>query len=195
MVSRVNTLNTDLKNYVVQFKGRVDKNLCDTLVREIDTMQFEQHTFYDANTKVHGPRSGSKELSVSWDDCPSKEILSKKLWYVIREYLIQIDMPWFVKWSGYTDPRFNKYDEDKKMALHCDHIQSMFDGKRKGIPILSMLGVLNDDYEGGEFIMFDDTEIKFDKGDILVFPSLFLYPHKVEPVKSGTRYSFISWVW
>ena len=195
MVSRVNTLNTDLKNYVVQFKGRVDKNLCDTLVREIDTMQFEQHTFYDANTKVHGPRSGSKELSVSWDDCPSKEILSKKLWYVIREYLIQIDMPWFVKWSGYTYPRFNKYDEDKKMALHCDHIQSMFDGERKGIPILSVLGVLNDDYKGGEFIMFDDTEIKFDKGDILVFPSLFLYPHKVEPVKSGTRYSFISWVW
>ena len=164
-------------------------------MREIDTMQFEQHTFYDANTKVHGPRSGSKELSVSWDDCPSKEILSKKLWYVIREYLIQIDMPWFVKWSGYTDPRFNKYDEDKKMALHCDHIHSMFDGERKGIPILSVLGVLNDDYKGGEFIMFDDTEIKFDKGDILVFPSLFLYPHKVEPVKSGTRYSFISWVW
>ena len=195
MVSRVNTLNTDLKNYVVQFKGRVDKNLCDTLVREIDTMQFEQHTFYDANTKVHGPRSGSKELSVSWDDCPSKESLSKKLWYVIREYLIQIDLPWFVKWSGYTDPRFNKYDEDKKMALHCDHIQSMFDGERKGIPILSVLGVLNDDYKGGEFIMFDDTEIKFDKGHILVFASLFLYPHKVEPVKSGTRYSFISWVW
>ena len=104
-------------------------------------------------------------------------------------------MPWFSRWSGYTDPRFNKYDEDKKMALHCDHIQSMFDGERKGIPILSVLGVLNDDYKGGEFIMFDDTEIKFDKGDILVFPSLFLYPHKVEPVKSGTRHSFISWVW
>ena len=54
---------------------------------------------------------------------------------------------------------------------------------------------LNDDYEGGEFIMFDDTEIKFDKGDVIVFPSLFLYPHKVEPVKSGIRYSYVSWVW
>ena len=104
-------------------------------------------------------------------------------------------MPWFVSWSGYTPPRFNKYDVDKKMALHCDHIQSMFDGEKKGIPILSVLGVLNNNYEGGEFIMFDDTEIKFDKGDVLVFPSLFLYPHKVEPVKSGTRYSYISWVW
>ena len=194
-MSRVNTLNTDLKNYVVQFKGRIDKDLCDTLVRDIDAMEFEEHTFYDVITGEQAPRSGSKELSVSWDDCPSKSILTKELWNVIREYLIQMNMPWFVRWSGFTQPRFNKYDEDKKMALHCDHIQSMFDGKRKGIPILSVLGVLNDNYEGGEFIMFDDTEIKFEKGDVLVFPSLFLYPHKVEPVKSGTRYSYISWVW
>ena len=195
MVSRVNTLKRDLQHYVKQFKGRIDKNLCDTLVREIDTIQFKQHTFYDARTGELKPRSGSQELSMSYDDCPSRSILSKKLWYVIHDYLKYINLPWFVSWSGYTPPRFNKYDQDKKMALHCDHIQSMFDGEKKGIPTLSVLGVLNDDYKGGEFIMFDDTEIKFDKGDVLVFPSVFLYPHKVEPVKSGTRYSYISWAW
>ena len=32
----------------------------------------------------------------------------------------------------------------------------MFDGERKGIPILSVLGVLNDDYEGGEFYLIDE---------------------------------------
>ena len=52
--------------------------------------------------------------------------------------------------------RFNKYAENKKMALHADHIHSMFDGERKGIPILSVLGVLNDDYEGGEFVLIDE---------------------------------------
>ena len=195
MVSRVNTLKTDLKHYVKHFKGRIDKNLCDTLVREIDTIQFKQHTFYDARTGEFKPRSGSQELSMSYDDCPSKSILSEKIWHIIKDYLIYIEMPLYTQWSGYTTPRFNKYDEDKKMALHCDHIHSMFDGEKKGIPTLSVLGVLNDDYKGGEFIMFDDTEIKFDKGDILVYPSIFLYPHKVEPVKSGTRYSYISWVW
>ena len=188
-------MNTNLQHYVKQFKGRIDKNLCDTLVREMDTIEFHQHEFYDPETGERSPRSGSKELSVSWDDCPSRPILSEKMWYVIKDYLIYVDTPWFTRWSGYTTPRFNKYSENKLMALHCDHIQSAFDGERKGIPILSVLGVLNDDYEGGEFIMFDDTEIKFDKGDVLVFPSLFLYPHKVEPVKSGTRYSYISWVW
>tara|TARA_B100000963_G_scaffold262045_1_gene230207 strand:+ start:138 stop:704 length:567 start_codon:yes stop_codon:yes gene_type:complete len=188
-------LNTNLQHYVKHFKSYVDENLCDTLVNEMKTIEFSQHTFYNPDTGERHTRSGSKELSISYDDCPSRSILSEKIWYVIKDYLTYVDMPWFTRWSGYTTPRFNKYDEDKKMALHCDHIHSMFDGEKKGIPMLSVLGVLNDDYEGGEFIMFDDTEIKFDKGDVLVFPSLFLYPHKVEPVKSGTRYSYISWVW
>jgi predicted 2-oxoglutarate/Fe(II)-dependent dioxygenase YbiX len=80
------------------------------------------------------------------------------------------------------------------MALHADHIHSMFDGERKGIPILSVLGVLNDDYEGGEFYLID-KKTDLSKGDIIVFPSNFMYPHKVEPVTKGTRYSYISWIW
>ena len=195
MVSGVNTLNTDLQHYMKLFKGCIDKNLCDDLVLEMEAIEFQEHKFYDHYKREVSARSGSKELSVSWDNCPSRSILSKKIWYVIHDYLKYINLPWFVSWSGYTPPRFNKYNQNKQMALHCDHIQSMFDGEKKGIPILSVLGVLNNNYEGGEFIMFDDTEIKFDKGDVLVFPSLFLYPHKVEPVKSGTRYSYVSWVW
>ena len=44
------------------------------------------------------------------------------------------------------------------------------------------------------FILLDE---KYDltKGDIIVFPSNFMYPHKVEPVTKGTRYSYISWIW
>jgi predicted 2-oxoglutarate/Fe(II)-dependent dioxygenase YbiX len=44
-------------------------------------------------------------------------------------------------------------------------------------------------------LCFKITNIKLKKGDLLIFPSVFLYPHKVEPVKKGIRYSFISWVW
>ena len=79
------------------------------------------------------------------------------------------------------------------MSKHCDHIVSLFEGKKRGIPILSILCVLNDDYKGGEFIMFDNYEIKFKAGDLIIFPSVFLYPHLVKPIKKGTRYSFVSW--
>ncbi len=57
-----------------------------------------------------------------------------------------------------------------------------------------MLGVLNDDYEGGEFVLIDE-KIDLSKGDIIIFPSNFMYPHKVEPVTKGIRYSYISWIW
>ena len=81
------------------------------------------------------------------------------------------------------------------MALHCDHIHSMFDGNRKGVPILSILGSLNNDYEGGELVFWRDKVVELKAGEIMIFPSNFLYPHEVRMVTKGTRYSFVSWSW
>lgn len=54
--------------------------------------------------------------------------------------------------------------------------------------------ILNDDFEGGEFAFFN-RELKYnlEKGDALLFPSSFMYPHEVMPVTKGTRYSIITW--
>ena len=116
---------------------------------------------------------------------------------IISQYILKdLNKSYFSGWSGFTNIRFNKYKETRLMALHCDHIHSMFDGNIKGIPILSVLGLLNDNFEGGEFLMFEnEKEIKFKAGDIMVFPSIFLYPHRVAPVTKGTRYAFVAWVW
>jgi len=91
--------------------------------------------------------------------------------------------------------RFNKYEVGAQMRIHADHITTLFDGTRRGIPVLTVLGVLNEDYEGGEFVLFDNLIIPFKTGDIVVFPSNFLYPHAVQPVTKGTRYSYVSWAW
>jgi len=75
------------------------------------------------------------------------------------------------------------------MAEHCDHIHTIFDGNDRGIPILTALAILNDEYEGGELVFWQDTVVETGTGDIFVWPSLFLYPHRVEPVTKGERYS------
>ena len=79
------------------------------------------------------------------------------------------------------------------MDLHWDSIYSMFDGKIKGVPVLSILGCLNDNYEGGSLIFIENTKINLKAGDIMVFPSTFMYPHRVEAITKGVRYSFVSW--
>ena len=149
----------------------------------------EEHNYFDIE-KFDKNHYKNMEKSIQ-----IVEIIMKELWNAIYDYINNLGFSWFTGWNGYTSIRFNKYEKDKKMAEHCDHIQSIFDGNLKGIPILSVLGILNDDYKGGEFIMFKDKKINLLKGDLLIFPSIFLYPHKVEPIKKGTRYSFISWVY
>lgn len=93
----------------------------------------------------------------------------------------------------HSSPRLNRYSQNTEMKEHTDHIHGLFDGKIRGIPIISIVGVLNDDYDGGEFIFNDEYEVKFNSGDILIFPSVFIYKHKVNLVTNGTRISFVSW--
>ena len=39
------------------------------------------------------------------------------------------------------------------MRKHFDHIHSIFDGQYKGIPVLSFIGILNNNYLGGELVI------------------------------------------
>ena len=113
----------------------------------------------------------------------------------LLQYIENFKFDWFTGGEGYSKIKFIRYSPGQTMQNHCDHIHDMFEGERKGIPILSIIGILNDDYEGGELIMFEDKKIDTKKGDLLIFPSNFLYPHKVTPVTKGVRYSYVSWVW
>ena len=122
-------------------------------------------------------------------------IIEEKIKLAINTYISELKFSWFHSYQAFNEIRFNKYSLKTKMAEHCDHIHSMFDGSRKGIPILSIIGLLNDNYKGGGFIMCEDKKIELKAGDIVIFPSNFLFPHKVEPVTKGTRYSFVSWVY
>ena len=39
----------------------------------------------------------------------------------------------------------------------------------------------------------EKKKIRLKTGDILLFPSNFMYPHEVKEVTKGVRYSFVRW--
>lgn len=185
-----------LKDYVKVYEGFVDADLCKKTVEALQAATWDTHQFYDVYSD--SCRSYDHELAISHDNIATKGEISKRMWFALEQYIVKDFTElhgWFSGWSGYTAVRFNKYDPTTQMKLHCDHIHSMFDGERKGVPTLTILGALNDDYEGGEFVMWEDEVIKMPAGSVVVFPSNFLYPHEVKPVKSGVRYSYVSWSW
>lgn len=189
-------MNKNLSEYVKTYNNWFDKEKCKKIVSEIEKNHWKQHTFYSVENNSYGTRSGDKELDISYTaDADIEKYVMQRIWDGYLQYVTDLKFSWWNGWQGFSRVRFNRYVETRVMAEHCDHIHSLFDGERKGIPVMTALGLLNDDFEGGELVMWEDEVIKFKGGDLLVFPSVFLYPHRIEPVIKGVRYSCVSWAW
>ena len=68
-------------------------------------------------------------------------------------------------------------------------------GEETGSRTLTVSICLNEEYEGGEFTFFNESKIiSFQKGDVLVFPSSFMFPHGVKKITNGTRYQLLTWL-
>lgn len=85
-----------------------------------------------------------------------------------------------------------KYSVGGKYEVHTDHFTT---SPRH----LSIILNLNNEYEGGDLIFTDQKEkevkrLKLDKGSVVFFPSNFMYPHSIQPITKGTRYSIVSWL-
>ena len=187
-------MEKNLEAYIKTYK-MLDEETCKQTIKEIEEIHWSQHTFYNVTNGSYGTRSGDKELDIGYSQTSTKNVIMQKIWDSYLNYVKDLNFSWWSSWSGYTEVRFNRYKETRLMAEHCDHIHSIFEGERKGIPVMTALGSLNDDYTGGEFVMFEDTVIPFKAGEIKIFPSCFLFPHRIDPVTEGTRYSFVSWAW
>ena len=190
-------MKKDIESYI-KIYNVLNKKTCSEVIKDLKNKTWSEHTFYNYRENDSINKSGKQELDVCFGNNTFKhyDYIMKKIWDTLHKYYYEdLNLSWLEGWNGYTAVKYNRYKKNKKMAYHWDCINSMFDGKIKGIPTLSIVGSLNENYTGGEFIMFEDKQIKLNTGDFLIFPSTFLYPHKVKSVTKGTRYTFVSWVW
>jgi hypothetical protein len=81
---------------------------------------------------------------------------------------------------------FIKYGKGQHFQVHTDSGFSYF-------CTLSSVGFFNDDYEGGE-LWFPYLNLKFkaQKGDIIFFPSTYIYAHGSMEITSGIKYSAVT---
>ena len=171
--------------------------LCRSLIREssLPESKWSKHSWYNyGRDDLHS--MPEKELEIVNSTGDQFKSLGNYLGIALQNYQKKYSREKDKVGSAWirhiSQVRFNRYKMGTKMRSHHDHIQSLFDGKLKGIPIISIVGLLNDNYEGGAF-MCREKEIKLIRGDILLFPSNFMYPHEVKEITKGIRYSFVSW--
>ena len=192
---------TSITDYIV-VKNIIPKEVCKNIISNLEENKpWEKHNWYDSVNDLRYTKN-TMELDVMTITDELSKVLNPMINNAYKDYVNQFNGSGentknFINY--FTPIRFNRYEVGTKMRKHFDFIQSIFDGQSrfftpyKGVPILSLVGILNDDYEGGDFVFNDNHTLKFNVGDILIFPSTFMYAHEVKAITKGTRYSFVSW--
>jgi len=118
-------------------------------------------------------------------------------WNYIKKEIEKNYIHYKIKFNKMASSKINqidllKYGVGGKYEIHTDHYT---DSPRH----LSIIINLNDNYKGGDLIFTDQKNkeikrFKLSKGSIVFFPSNFMYPHRIEPIIKGTRYSIVSWL-
>ena len=187
----------NLKDYIKVY-NILDKNYINSIVSSLQPEELWQKQPWTNREYKFVLSEGDEDICVSYGASEGQtSYVMQNIHTALHKYFSEVNssIAEFAAWNGYSEVRYNRYQKGQAIVRHIDDIYSLFDGTRRGVPILSVVGLLNDDFAGGDFIMFDDYKVNLKAGDIMIFPSSFTFPHHVTHVTEGTRYSFVSWVW
>lgn len=129
-------------------------------------------------TDISGDTSeASLKLQSLWDDVYFRQLQA------VKDYCRRYNIGELRYWEAMN---FIQYGPGK-------HFQEHHDNGFSYNCVLSAVSYPNDDYEGGElFFRLQGLSIKPKAGDLYLFPSNFMYPHRAMPVESGVKYSIVT---
>ena len=196
-----NKPDTKLDECIYVAEKIIPADLCDSVVQDIETREWKSHEWYN-NVQDSFHSEETKELDI--------QNATPELHKAIAPFVIESGRIYYSNYSypfadqpdrsgqfmdQFSPVRFNRYSPGQIMRQHHDHIHSIFDGKLKGVPVLTFILNFNDDYEGADLFFWEDSVFKLGKGDICMFPSNWLFPHGVTEATKGKRYSGVCWGW
>lgn len=123
-----------------------------------------------------------------WEQYSKVDALYQKFGEMIT---LTNDRYWGFHIAGFLEPlQLTKYQAENggHYDWHADRCDKGIGMNRK----ISGTLLLNDDFEGGEFELFDVEPFKLERGDLVLFPSYHV--HRVKPVTKGVRWSLVIWV-
>ena len=186
-----NIKNLQLKNFIHIKRGLIPKDTCRFVIDSIKNKSWSSH-LWSTDGKDHFSYP-TKELDVLEATSDLEDILNPLISLSVKYYNDFIGSEKVSQVTCFSPVRFNRYQKGQTMRIHCDHIKTLFEGEVRGIPVLSIIINFNDDYKGGDLIFWDDYKVDLGEGDVVVFPSLFLFPHRIEEVTENIRYSGVAW--
>jgi len=184
------SINQQISDYIFFYPDVMDKKTCEWIIKHYDTTaKWEQSTFSTAYKNTGKSKVSMQQYWIG-KPLPYYEDIKQSFDYCVNDYTsVHTD----IKSIDYTDFRINRYREGGFMQNHIDNIHHSH-GQKQGYPHITSLIFLNDDYEGGDFVLCGNKHIEKIQGSAIVFPSNFMFPHEVKEVTKGKRYSIMTWI-
>ena len=178
-----------LEEAIVVLNNLTNKDFIELIKKYIDKKAINKLSTLEGDTEhirnVFGHRL--KKNSVS------DKIFFKHINKIIQQHYSHYKFKFpYLKTDNLNQIDLLKYEVGGKYEIHTDH---GFQIQRTLTFILN----LNEDYDGGDFVFYNqnNTEMKRVKcktATCIMFPSNFQYPHRIEPITKGTRYSIVAWL-
>lgn len=167
----------------IWYLGKLESNECDQVVAELSKLNAQDAAMgVDGAVINHATRN-------------TKICFAANDYWLVKDLSIvgvqaNLTCQWGYEITGNEQIQFAEYGPEQHYGWHTDFFP--LSGKPTDRKI-SVVCLLNDDFEGGEFEMrlYSDYQVPLEKGTIVAFPSIL--EHRVKPVTSGKRYSATMW--
>ena len=168
-----------LNNFIQIYKEAFSSSFCDHLVEKFEEdkqhqypvqHQFGQGTYLNVDEGWDEERESIHQILLNYVEHYKDNISEAKVWP--KEY----------GWEMIRLKRFEANDKDG-YNTHVD-VWDRASARR----FIAFQVYLNDIHEGGRTIYNNIVDINPEKGKLIMFPPLWLYPHAGEPPKSNDKY-------
>ena len=170
-------INWDIGKRIFIKEDVIANELCDELVS------------FGNNNVVKGVNKYSNVFDISFHSCLLP--LNHKVHSELQDFYKEANS-FFNFDIGFVEPyELKRYTARDFFGKHIDNYYSLTVNLDRKITVSVQLSN-DDEYDGGELNVIGRKH-KLKKGSVISFPSYF--PHQVETITSGTRWSLIGWAW
>ena len=184
-----------LSKYIKTYENFLPLEIVSTFLKYSNQLKFDPAKvgkYAILNERIRKVKEYSLSTTTeSLTDCHWANYLNFKITNYMNFFLHELNvLPSYLKIIDLNQLSVLKYEIDHHYDFHID-------GSPEHNRTLSSILFLNNDYEGGNVIFKLNNEekiiIKPSPGKLLIWPSNFMYPHSVQPITKGTRFSVVAW--
>lgn len=174
----------DLNDLIKVYDNALESSVCDFLVNFFETNKDKQELVQNDRKPNFTQLNLTENCKISPEVDNVHNFLISKVFEYKRKYYEFIDDRCFPETHNFEQFRIKKYNPggDDLFDTHVDVLD--YNTARR---FLSFLFYLNNVDDGGETV-FTNLKIKPKMGSLLVFPPMWMFPHRGEPPISNTKY-------